>query len=128
MPEQHRPVSVQAFEWLSIASLIYEMVTTESQGIFGDLLASGLWLGLVLWITRGRSTIARIVYTATSAFAVVGIYGAFRFGFMGPDASLAPVIWAVAQVAGLLALLWWPATTVWLKTKSRPSPSVEANS
>ena len=111
-----RPAAVTAFEGLSIALLILDLIVSPGFD-FADLLMAGLILGLVLLVSRRRSRIARWIFTAITAagFALLVYFhstGAVDVG------TVAWSGWALAAGALVqIALLWSPPMSRWLASR-----------
>jgi uncharacterized membrane protein len=114
-----RPITVSAFEVLNIVSVVLEMVLTESDSPFEELFWSALWVALTLSITRGRSRAARIIYTCIIAFGGAACIAAYALGYVPAKYQTSLALRFVLETALLMALLWWPSTTDWLKKHRR---------
>lgn len=112
------PKPVAAFEWLSIVLIALEVVSGETitaGSAFSDLLVLALNFGLVLAISRGRSRVARWAFTLLYAAGFAFMIYAFSNGLLRPSSVtwLAWLMWCASVLQ--LALLWSPATTLWLR-------------
>ena len=114
MQDHKRPITVAAFEVVNIVSVLFDMVLTQTDSPFGELLTSGLLIGLVLWITRGRSRAARVMYTLIMALAAACVMTIYCLGYVPSSAKLL-VFKFMVELGLTLALLWWPSTSDWLK-------------
>ena len=85
---------------------------------FEGLFTCALWVALTLWITRGRSRAARLIYTGLAAIAAATFLYAYNVGY---DASLFLAFRFTIELTLLIALLWWPSTTDGLRKRSKPS-------
>jgi hypothetical protein len=118
--DSNRPMSIRAFEALNIASIILAMVVTRSDGVFEELVTSSLWVALTLWITRGRSRTARVIYTLLLLFGAIALLFAYRLGYLPPDAVVPLALSFTVQLGLWLGLLWSPSSSVWIKA-SQPA-------
>jgi hypothetical protein len=114
-----RPLTVTAFEALNVASVLLEMVITETDSPLEELFTSAVWVALTLCITRGRSRVARLIYTLLTAFAAAALLGAYRLGYVPSDTALPLALRFSVEVTLLLALLWSPSTSDWLTKRGR---------
>ena len=119
MDGDKRPISVLTFEVLGIASVLFDMALTDTgSDPFLHLFTSGLLLALTLWITRGRSNPARIIYTSIMVFGTAALIGTYALGYISGEPRfwlLQTLLWPVV----FLALLWWPLTSNWLNGRQR---------
>lgn len=113
--QQGRPKSVVLFEVASLVIAVVHPLLHEGLDLFGDALQLVVWVGLTLWVTRGRSRAARAIYTGLLLFGTVGVIAFYAWGYISADELLMVVLRALAMLAVLLSLLWWPSTTTWLK-------------
>lgn len=111
------PGPVAAFEWLSIILLALGVVLggIEAGSAFLELLALALQFGLVLAVSRGRSRVARWVFTLVYALGFALMIYWLSSGLL-LFASVTWPIWLIWGGSALqLALLWNPATSLWLR-------------
>lgn len=109
-----RPLSIIAFE-------LFGMLAVVATATLGDeepstrLMNLLLGVGLILWVTRGRSKLGRLFYTGLDILEVV-ILGLVlgRDYFFPPDAPLLQGVVFIVIDAFLLLLLWLPSTSSWL--------------
>ncbi len=120
MAINERPKAIVAFEALSLASVLIFMLLTETSTPFLDLLDDAVTVALTLWVSRGRSRVARILYTLIVLIAYVAIGGALWFQTIWPIATLTIIASSILELI-LLALLWWPSVTVWLNSSRQPA-------
>lgn len=114
-----RPQIVTWFESLSIFVVVAEV-------IFGSGWDSLIFLPLVLWISRGRSSIARWIFTALYALGcILGAYGvATKIIGLG---AIKPAAWVLTVAAIVqLWLLWSADTSRWLSAKKEGAAEVGA--
>jgi hypothetical protein len=111
--DQKRPITVTAFEVLSIASLVIEIGLWGMEEPFWEGFAFSLLVALTLWISRGRSKAARLIYTGIFVCVAVLMIVASLRGELQADEAWTPTVVAITY-ALFLALLWWPATSDWL--------------
>jgi len=107
------PRTVALFEAGSILPAIAMIVLSPEVGGIGDLLWLIAWVGLTLWISRGRSPTARWVYTALLILQAVLLANAYLWNDVEPW-DYAILLGNLAVSAALLTLLWWRSTTAWL--------------
>lgn len=124
-----RPTAVVWFEALNVFPVLAAMLLWREGGFFDALVEFLVWVGLTLWVTRGRSRIARAIYTGAMLFAVAVLAAGIVWGYLPPEGQrhlfiVGLVVFAV-ELMVLLSLLWWPSTTAWLKSRGdgsdRPS-------
>ena len=116
LDEQHgRPKSVVLFEAVSILVAVAHLVLHEGASRFGDGLQLLGWVGVTLWVTRGRSRVARLVYTGLLLFGTAGVILAYVWGQIPEEALLMVSVQALVILGVLLSLLWWPSTAAWLR-------------
>jgi hypothetical protein len=114
--DQKRPITLTAFEVLSIASLVIEIGIWGMEEPFWEGFAFSLFVVLTLWISRGRSKAARLIYTSIFVcVAALIIVASFR-GELQADEAWTPMVVAITY-ALLLSLLWWPTTSDWLNKR-----------
>ena len=131
-----RPASIVAFERLSLLALAIAVVVAVlgwernvgplvAQGM-SETLAIGLYafalllqVGLILWISRGRSNVAKWIYVVLMviavAMAIPSLGDAFGRGAMG----LVEVLQLLLQLAAVL-LLFKRESREWLARRTAP--------
>ena len=117
MDDDKRPITLTAFEVLNVASVVFEIVVTETDSPFGEAFSSGLWVALTLWITRGRSRAARVIYSCLMAFGAASLIGAYSLGYVPEDDRFPLGLRFGIELAVFVTLLWWPSTSDWLKKR-----------
>ena len=117
MVKGERPTAIVAFEALSLASVLLFMLLTDTKAPFLDFFDDAITVGLTLWVSRGQSSIARIIYTVVIMLAYIAIFGALWLQTFSPVPSLTLMASAGLELV-LLALLWWPSASAWLKQPS----------
>ncbi len=115
MAQDQRPKAIAAFEALSLASVLLFMLMTETSTPLLDLFDDAITVALTLWVSRGRSRIARVLYTFVIVVAYIAIWGALWLQVISPIAPLMISASSALELV-LLALLWSPSVSVWLKS------------
>jgi hypothetical protein len=122
-----RPRTIAWFEWLSILSLAAEVAYIDEH--WALVLPAGLlFLWIIFSISRGRSRVARLIWTGLTLLS-------FASGIIWPNAY-SPVDrtaggieltlgWGslLAEIVSL-GLLWSVPTSKWLRSRSAPAPNV----
>lgn len=116
-----RPITVIAFELISIASVVIEVALLQREREFEDpaylglwLVISSLWIALILWITRYRSRAGRMIYSVITASSIVAIV---IFGIEADDQDWVAFLDGLTIIV-LMALLWCKPTSSWIANKS----------
>lgn len=113
-----RPSSVAFFETVSIGALALEIVSgtgVAAGSAFMDLLWLVFMLALILAVSRRRSLIARLGFTALYGIGFVGLIFIFSAGHLA-HANVTPMAWLLMATSVVqLALLWSGTTTRWLQ-------------
>lgn len=109
-----RPLSIIAFELLGML-VVVAAATLGGEEPFTRLMNLLLGVGLILWVTRGRSKLGRLFYTGLDILEVfiLGIVLGWDY-FFPPDAPLSQGVVFIVIDAFLLLLLWLPSTSLWL--------------
>lgn len=120
LSHEGRAKSVVLFEAVSIFSAVADMVLSQGENAFVELALLLLVLGLTLWVTRGRSRVARLIYTGVLLLGELAISAAYVRGYV-PSGVQPTLLLLVSMLMGLLllSLLWWPSTTTWLKSRQQ---------
>ncbi len=114
-----RPLTVRAFEALSIATLAFELVLVSGVD-WSDLVWLPLMLVLIMSVTRSGSATARWIFSVLCALQLAMAFYLFARGSM-PPLDVASAAWIMAGAAMLqLALLWSPAMSHWIASKREP--------
>ncbi len=119
LEQQSRPKSVVLLEAVSIFSAVATMLLTQGESALGELAELLFWVGLTLWVTRGRSRVARVIYTGLLFFGTAALAGAYMWGYVPPDAPPGLLASFTIELVALLSLLWWPSTSAWLNVAHR---------
>ena len=113
-----RPRSVVLFEAASIIWAVADTIFWGEESVFGNLALLVVWVGLTVWVTRGRSRAARLIYTGFGLFSLVTLGFVYGRGSIPSDAlSTSVLLVGVLLQIILLSLVWWPTTTAWLKSR-----------
>lgn len=107
-----RPATVALFEVLGLGFSALPLVLGFDDLMIFDLIGSAVGAAFVLWITRGRSSTARTIYT------ILLVVGAALLVFQQlANIDLLGVVVGLAFNVLLLALVWSRPTTRWLDAK-----------
>lgn len=131
-PSDPRPPTVVWLEGLSILLLIAEVITSV-EGESRDwlwIVVAPLLLWIILSITRGRSKVARWIYTALTGYSLLALLywliadlrdaGASNLGDFPFREWAVTFPWLVFWLVELW-LLWSPATSRWIAGQSAES-------
>jgi hypothetical protein len=113
------PITIIVFEALNVASVVLAMMLTQSESPLGELFTSAWLVALTLWITRGRSGVARVVYTVLYVGGAAMLLGLCWLGYLPTDAKFLLVFRSTVEPAVLITLLWWPSSSDWLRKHQR---------
>lgn len=121
LDNQDRPITIVAFEVANIASIVLTMVLTHSGSPFEELFTSAAWVALTLWITRGGSRVARIIYTALAVIGAAALFAAYWFDYVPISVATLLAVRITIELGILLALLWWPSSNLWFRRPVQPT-------
>ena len=107
------PLTVRAFETITLVSLVWSLLAAKPED--HDLLSVIILAALTIWITRGRSSVARLIYTGTAVVGLIAIAAAAWWGYIPMEARLSVFLSSVSAMVVAFGLLWWPSTSDWLK-------------
>jgi hypothetical protein len=125
-----RPREIGRFEMMALAACIVDVVATLiaihflTKGIVTAAIGSAIAAALILWVSRGRSLIGRVVLTiwlglgiAANVFAYGATLLAGRLAHADPTLlGLSLIGFALNCVA--LVFVWSRPSTEWLRTKT----------
>jgi hypothetical protein len=130
-----RPREIGRFEMLALMGCVVDVIATLAavhlayKGILSAVVGSAIALALILWVSRRRSLIGRIMLTIWLALGIIADVAGYALLLMGGHFGNTNPLLLALSLAGFglncaaLFFAWAPASTLWLRTKpSRPRP------
>ena len=130
-----RPREIGRFEALALIGCLVDVVATliavhlAAKGVLSAVVGSAIALALILWVSRGRSLIGRIMLTIWLALGIIADIAGYALVLTGGHFGNTNLLLLALSLAGFglncaaLFFAWAPASTVWLRIKpSRPRP------
>ena len=105
---ERRPTSVVLFEVINVLSALAALMFWQEGSPFGHLVEFLIVVGLTLWVTRGRSRLARAIYTGLALLTVPGVVAAVALGYIPPEVSSRQLVGALAYMSAQLAAVLLP--------------------
>jgi hypothetical protein len=124
-----RPREIGRFEALALLGCLVDVIATlavvhlAAKGVLSAIVGSAIALALILWVSRGRGLVGRIMLTIWLALGLIADIAGYALLLMGGHFGNTNPLLLALSLAGFglncaaLYFAWAPASTAWLRTK-----------
>jgi hypothetical protein len=129
-----RPREIRRFRMLALTACLINVATTlivlnfAVGSLAGAAIGAAISIGLILWISRGRSLIGRVLLTIWLAIGIVGAVASYALIlFSYHQTTMSPAVNGLSLISlalncAALVFLWSRAATAWLAIKPNATP------
>jgi len=124
-----RPRAIGRFEALALMACLVDIIATlaavhlATKGVLSAVVGSAIAFALILWVSRGRSLIGRIMLTIWLALGIIADIASYALLLAGGNFGNTNLLLLALSLAGFglncaaLFFVWAPASTAWLRIK-----------